>query len=761
MPKIKADGANPQGLLRKVPDEMQSFSDRAQRLKRTIRVASGLPALEVDKLVIELRELLKEGEVYLEHSRPELVAEGCFLYRELMDALEMDRKRGGTRLKNQLNVVFGLLRKGENHLLQMNKPAVPKAEARGQDRLDPKGGAVAAKPGGAATNQPALKKPAVIVPPAPAAPPKLPPDLMIHPGADKLAAKVDQLTPGFASLGPFEQHRLLKDIARGVDGIVSNLEIQGSPGECAAVAEQLTVLANTPTRALRLFDKATRHSMKTALTTLSQTSDPALADAAAQALRAMTPDFVQEGVTSAKATTLLAGSAVGNFVIHSNPYPEDEFCVDVKTADGVRHYDLQEKTAENGSILYTFDGEKVYKSVELLVEKDLKQRRGFAFLGEDPQVERAKEAQERFIQPGVKFDKLRIGDTKVSHIRGTEGHEYIISNTQAQGAFGKFRYAIDMDGNRWAVKEFRSRTTKARPKTHVTAMEEILKEIATMKKVGLTLTIRDCMNIDGKVYSVMPIMEGELGDVVNEVPRPKRKAVARSAMRQMAADLRRCHVRGLIHRDVKLANALWNVKGRVAVSDFGLAVDRPPRGEKHHDFAGTPPYMAPEMFDPAGYGMKVDSWSLGLSIADIHIDWWKSPFVAPEGVSLRSWADQNFAEYRRWRGRVSGKGAQANVVSLAAIAEGATTNKFDKYFGRLKKADPVLCEFILNKMLVINPTGRASMKEVEEFFSDLQSKGSDDERIVRGAFRTLVKESAEKEAVFELLEKERKFSKTR
>lgn len=754
MPKLKTSGPGPVAL-RKVPDEIQSFSDRAERICRRVRVAAALPVMETEKLVVELRDLLKEGELYLIHSEPKVVDEACILYRELLGALEKGINRGGTRLKNQLPMAFGLLRKGEQHQQKLRKAAKAPQPAQGQDLLAPQRGAAAPTPGDVTRNKSALKKP-VITPPAPSpSPPKLPPELMIHPEADKLAVKVEQLTSGFASLGPFEQHRLLKDVARGVTGIVSNLELQSRPGECAAVAEQLTVLTNTKTGALRLLDKATRHSMKTALTTLSQANDPTLADAAGQALSGMTPDFVQQGTTSAKATTMLAGASVGNFIIHSNPYPEDEFCVDVKTADGVRHYDLQEKTADNGSILYTFDGERVYKSVEALVEKDLKAHRGFALLGETPEVERAEKAQERFIQPGVKFDKTQVGTTTVSHIRGSEGHEYIISNTQAQGAFGKFRYAIDMEGNRWAVKEFRSRTTKSHPKTHVTEMDAILDEIATMKKVGVELTIRDCMNINGKVYAVMPIMEGELGDTVDDIPKTRRKAVARSAMRQMAGDLRKCHLKGLIHCDVKLANALWSAKGKVAVSDFGLSVERPERGEKHHHFAGTPCYMAPEMFDPVGYSMKVDSWSLGLSIADIYVDWWKSPFVPPQGVSLQTWANTNFAEYRRWRGRVSGKGAKADTVTLATIAQGATANKFDKYFSSLKKADPVLCEFILNKMLVINPRNRASMKETEEFCAAIQSTGSDEERSARSAFRSLAKNTAEKDEVFDLLEKER------
>jgi serine/threonine protein kinase len=369
------------------------------------------------------------------------------------------------------------------------------------------------------------------------------------------------------------------------------------------------------------------------------------------------------------------------------------------------------------------------------------------------------------IPKGSKFGKKKVrkvdfgggetGDVKVSHIKSENGAEYIISNAQALGGYGKFRYAVDLDGKRWAVKEFRSHETRSKgTKTYKTDMDAIKAEIETMEKAGSSITVKDVMNIEGKVYAVMPIMSGEVKDILLEVEPQDRQCVARSVLRQMAEDIGECHSKGYVHRDVKLRNALWNPEGRVALCDFGLATPAPPVGSRLRGQAGSPGYMGPEMFFGEGHDAKTDTWSLALSVAEFHAGWQECPFlVAPWGDWGRLKDGQEvrlFTEYDQWR---KGLITPAGLDTGRIVKEGG--NQWDVYFSKLLAADPVLCEYMLSHMLVNNPAERASMEEVKVFMEGVQSAESSGETQSKMAFGKLEGDTQKKDAIFKLLEKDR------
>ena len=84
---------------------------------------------------------------------------------------------------------------------------------------------------------------------------------------------------------------------------------------------------------------------------------------------------------------------------------------------------------------------------------------------------------------------------------------------------------------------------------------------------------------------------------------------------QVCDALQYAHSHGVVHRDIKPENILIDRQGRVKIADFGLAklsVEQS-RLTQSGFVMGTPRYMAPEQFEPAGrVDHRADIYSLGV-----------------------------------------------------------------------------------------------------------------------------------------------------
>ena len=109
----------------------------------------------------------------------------------------------------------------------------------------------------------------------------------------------------------------------------------------------------------------------------------------------------------------------------------------------------------------------------------------------------------------------------------------------------------------------------------------------------------------------MEFVDGEdLASLMRRIGRlPSDKAV--EIARQLCAGLAAAHEHGIIHRDLKPANIMLDGRGRVRITDFGLAgLSAGIRGVEA--LAGTPAYMSPEQFAGGELTPKSDLYSLGL-----------------------------------------------------------------------------------------------------------------------------------------------------
>lgn len=131
-------------------------------------------------------------------------------------------------------------------------------------------------------------------------------------------------------------------------------------------------------------------------------------------------------------------------------------------------------------------------------------------------------------------------------------------------------------------------------------------------------TVHDVLERNGQPVIVMERVEGEtLLALVNRGPLTPDQIVAYA--REIAEALRAAHERGIIHRDIKSANIMLTPSGHVKVMDFGLAVivtaspnDQTAHQSQELKFAGTMPYMAPEVLRGEKAMRASDVYALGV-----------------------------------------------------------------------------------------------------------------------------------------------------
>ncbi len=109
------------------------------------------------------------------------------------------------------------------------------------------------------------------------------------------------------------------------------------------------------------------------------------------------------------------------------------------------------------------------------------------------------------------------------------------------------------------------------------------------------IPIHDTGEIDGRLYLVMPIINGVDVDAALRRDGPMTPARAVRVVEQIAAALDAAHANGLVHRDVKPSNALMTDHDFVYLIDFGIAQDNSAsKLTTASRTVGTWAYMAPE-----------------------------------------------------------------------------------------------------------------------------------------------------------------------
>lgn len=127
---------------------------------------------------------------------------------------------------------------------------------------------------------------------------------------------------------------------------------------------------------------------------------------------------------------------------------------------------------------------------------------------------------------------------------------------------------------------------------------------------------------EGHLYFVMEFVEGT---TLHHLIRTTglKAAQALEIIVGVCEALNYAHAEGVVHRDVKPANVLVDVRGRVKVTDFGLARLNGPSAAEQAGYTmtgtvlGTPDYMAPEQKRGMHVDHRADIYSLGVMLYEM------------------------------------------------------------------------------------------------------------------------------------------------
>mmetsp|Transcript_45000 Transcript_45000/g.104110 ORF Transcript_45000/g.104110 Transcript_45000/m.104110 type:complete len:561 (+) Transcript_45000:3-1685(+) len=189
--------------------------------------------------------------------------------------------------------------------------------------------------------------------------------------------------------------------------------------------------------------------------------------------------------------------------------------------------------------------------------------------------------------------------------------DYVVENKElGTGYNGSVYLARSVCGNeKFAVKPFKL--------SQITAAQR--RELRNEVEVTLAMDhphvarLRDVYEGETMLQLVMECLEGgELFDRIMKVHR-FRESDAQESTYQMLLAINYLHSMGIVHRDIKLENFMFETKAydHLKLIDFGFS--RFARDKRMKLGCGTLSYMAPEVLD-GDYSLKCDMWSAGVVV---------------------------------------------------------------------------------------------------------------------------------------------------
>lgn len=192
---------------------------------------------------------------------------------------------------------------------------------------------------------------------------------------------------------------------------------------------------------------------------------------------------------------------------------------------------------------------------------------------------------------------------------------YEVLSRLGQGGMGVVVLATDRElGETVALKTLRPEIAGG-----AQGLERMKDELRLARKVTHRNVLRtfDFGVWQGVPYLSMEYVRGiNLHELLRRVGRLP-ESVACFLGRHLCDGLEAAHAQGVLHRDIKPANVIVDAGGRALLMDFGIAQPVAEVGPGQPGTAGTPVYMAPELFAGSPASERSDVYSMGVLLIEV------------------------------------------------------------------------------------------------------------------------------------------------
>jgi serine/threonine-protein kinase len=230
--------------------------------------------------------------------------------------------------------------------------------------------------------------------------------------------------------------------------------------------------------------------------------------------------------------------------------------------------------------------------------------------------------------PGAAAEKP---DAELTQLRANTGGRYRVIRRLGSGGMAHVYYAEHAQLDRPVVIKVLH--------AHLARDEEMRERFRREAEAACRLShphicaMLDYGDVDGSVFLVMPYFGGgSLADLIGR-ERVIAPAAAAAVAVQVAAALDYAHRRGVVHRDVKPDNILFDEDHNAVITDFGIATAR-----FHSKLTGTgramgtPHYMSPEQAMGKMVDGRSDLYAVGVMLYEMILGF--PPFDGADSYSV-------------------------------------------------------------------------------------------------------------------------------